>query len=92
MWRDYYQDTIMKSLARSSNTLHNCILIGFNLSLLASYDVRPAVRYWLADKNRRASARIVLVQNTKVVQWYGGLVEASSRALHGYAFFKQTDI
>ena len=49
---------VLKSPARSrlnTDTLHYYIFIGFNLPPLASYDARPAVRYWLADKKRRAS-------------------------------------
>ena len=50
---------VLKSQARirlNTDTLHHYIFIGFNLPPLASYDARPAVRYWLADKKRRASA------------------------------------
>ena len=63
---------VLKSPARSrlnTDTLHYYIFIGFNLPPLASYDARPAVRYWLADKKRRASAS----SKYKTQKWFNGV-------------------
>ena len=63
---------VLKSPARSrlnTDTLHYYIFIGFNLPPLASYDARPAVRYWLADKKRRASAS----SKYKAQKWFNGV-------------------
>jgi hypothetical protein len=63
---------ILKSPARNrlnTDTLHYYILIGFNLQPLASYDARPAVRYWLADKKRKPSAS----SKYKTQKWFNGV-------------------
>ena len=63
---------ILKSPMRSrlnTDTHHNYIFIGCNLAPLASYDARPAVRYWLADKKRRASAS----SKYKTQKWFNGV-------------------
>ena len=62
---------VLKSPATSrlnTDTLHYYIFIGFNLPPLASYDAKPAVRYWLADK-RRASAS----SKDKTQKWFNGV-------------------
>ena len=61
---------ILKSPTRSRlnpDTLYYYIFIGFNLPPLANYDARPAVRYWLAYKNRRTSSKY------KTQKWFTGV-------------------
>ena len=68
---------VLKSPARSrlnTDTFHYYIFIGFNLPPLASYDARPAVRYWLADKKRRASAS----SKYKTQKWFNDVFSENS--------------
>jgi hypothetical protein len=63
---------ILKSPARSrlnTDTLHYYIFIGFNLPPLASYDARPADRYWSTDKKRKRSAS----SKYKTQKWFNGV-------------------
>ena len=63
---------ILKSPTRcrlNTDTLHYYIFIGFNLPPLANYDARPAVQYWLADKNRRTSTS----SKYKTQKWFNGV-------------------